>query len=79
MPLVGTCGGFQHVVVEFARNVLGVPDADHAETSPDADRLVVTPLACSLVGQRQTVHLGPDSRVAQKYGSAVSFRPIRTR
>ena len=24
VPLLGTCGGFQHIVVEYARNVLGV-------------------------------------------------------
>lgn len=28
VPLLGTCGGFQHVVVEFARNVLGITDQD---------------------------------------------------
>jgi CTP synthase (UTP-ammonia lyase) len=62
-PFLGTCGGFQHALIEFARNVVGVTTADHAETAqatcnligdnlpvavPD---LVVTPLACSLVGQ----------------------------
>lgn len=52
VPLLGTCGGFQHVVIEFARNVLGIRDAEHAETSPDASELVVVPLACSLVGQQ---------------------------
>jgi CTP synthase (UTP-ammonia lyase) len=34
LPLLGTCGGFQHVVLEFARNVLGFADAQHAETTP---------------------------------------------
>src|SRR5262245_27579178 len=31
IPLFGTCGGFQHVVLEFARNELGFRDAQHAE------------------------------------------------
>ena len=48
-PFLGTCGGFQHAVVEYARNVLGWADADHAETAPDAARAVIVPLACSLV------------------------------
>jgi len=26
IPLLGTCGGFQHVVLEHARNVLGLRD-----------------------------------------------------
>ena len=33
-PFLGTCGGFQHVLVETARNVLGISNADHAETAP---------------------------------------------
>jgi len=31
VPFLGTCGGFQHVLIEFARNVLGIADADSAE------------------------------------------------
>jgi CTP synthase (UTP-ammonia lyase) len=27
LPLLGTCGGFQHIILEFARNVLGIEDA----------------------------------------------------
>ena len=35
-PFLGTCGGFQHAVLEFSRNVLGWADAEHGETSPDS-------------------------------------------
>ena len=31
MIVLGTCAGFQHAVLEFARNVLGIKDAMHAE------------------------------------------------
>lgn len=55
LPLLATCGGFQHVVVEFARNVAGIAGADHAETNPEADELVIVPLNCSLSGQRHPV------------------------
>src|SRR5688572_827113 len=27
LPVLGTCGGFQHMVIEFARNVLDIADA----------------------------------------------------
>src|ERR1017187_3715784 len=30
VPFLGTCGGSQHAVIEFARNVLGLSAADHA-------------------------------------------------
>src|SRR5262245_33392677 len=33
-PFIGTCGGFQHAVIEYARNVLGFQDAEHAEYDP---------------------------------------------
>ena len=32
-PFLGTCGGFQYTVVEFARHVAGLLDAGHAETA----------------------------------------------
>ena len=31
VPCLGTCGGFQHMVLEYARNVLHYRDAQHAE------------------------------------------------
>lgn len=57
IPTLGTCGGFQHMVIEFARNVMGIADADHAEYDPYASKLVVTPLSCSLIGQTLEVEL----------------------
>ncbi len=47
-PFLGTCGGFQHAIIEYARNVLGWADADPAETAPDAARPVIAPLQCAL-------------------------------
>ena len=76
IPLIGTCGGFQHLVVEVARDVLGITDAEHAETSPGAPRLAVTPLACSLVGQRHPVVLEPGGRAAELYGATRVVEPF---
>jgi len=53
--------------------VLGYRDADHAETSPRASRLVITPLACSLVGQQHSVRLVPGTLAAKLYGAAESI------
>lgn len=50
VPTLGTCGGFQHMVIEFARNVLEIRDAEHAEYDPYASKLVVNPLTCDLKG-----------------------------
>lgn len=57
VPFLGTCGGFQHVVIEYARNVLGFADAQHAEYDPYASRLFVSELSCSLAGRRMQVCL----------------------
>ncbi|MCC9167888.1 CTP synthase C-terminal region-related (seleno)protein [Pontibacter harenae] len=57
MPTLGTCGGFQHMVIEFARNILGISDAEHAEYDPYSSKLVVNPLSCSLAGQVLEIEL----------------------
>lgn len=68
VPFLGTCGGFQHAVVEYARHVLGWGDADHAETAPDSQRAVIAPLACALVEATRAVRLFPGTRIASAYG-----------
>jgi CTP synthase (UTP-ammonia lyase) len=66
-PFLGTCGGFQHALLEYAHNVLGWTDAAHGETSPDADRVLLTPLACSLVEAVDSIHLREGSLIAKAY------------
>jgi CTP synthase (UTP-ammonia lyase) len=70
-PFLGSCGGFQYAIVEYARNVLGWADATHAETDAGG-RWVIAPLACSLVEQRGAVTFKPDSRIARAYGALQS-------
>ncbi|MCO8314076.1 CTP synthase C-terminal region-related (seleno)protein [Pseudomonas mandelii] len=69
-PFLGTCGGFQHAVLEFARNVLGWSDAEHGETSPEATRALLTPLTCSLVEAFDSIHLVEGSLIAKAYENA---------
>jgi CTP synthase (UTP-ammonia lyase) len=66
-PFLGTCGGFQHAVLEYSRNVLGWADAEHGETSPESERAVLTALTCSLVEAVDSIHLLPGSLIAQAY------------
>ena len=68
VPFLGTCGGFQHAVVEYARNVLDWKDAEHAEIAPDAKRAVISPLLCSLVEKTDAIRLFAGSRIASAYG-----------
>ena len=69
VPFFGTCGGFQHAVLEFARNVLGLSTAEHAETAIGSDCLVVSRLSCSLVEVEQPVFAVPGSQIAGLYGT----------
>jgi CTP synthase (UTP-ammonia lyase) len=78
-PFLGTCGGFQHAIIEYARNVLGWADAEHAETAPDAVRPVIAPLACALVDATDDVELRAGSRIAAAYGSPRSTEGYRCR
>ncbi len=75
-PLLGTCGGFQHLLVEFAQNVIGIADAAHAETET-AGTFVVTPLSCSLVGQTGALRFMPGSRLHAAYGRATAVEGYR--
>jgi CTP synthase (UTP-ammonia lyase) len=69
VPLLGTCGGFQHVILEIARNMLGFKDAEHAEYDPYASDLFISELACSLAGREMSLALAEGSRAATFYGS----------
>ncbi|QJW96327.1 CTP synthase C-terminal region-related (seleno)protein [Frigoriglobus tundricola] len=67
-PFLGTCGGFQHALLEYAHAVLGMRDAAHAETDPEAATPLITPLTCSLVEQAGKVFLLDGSRLRGWYG-----------
>ena len=69
IPCLGNCGGFQHMILEFARNVLGFVDAQHAEYNPDASRLFISRLACSLVGREMQLRFAAGSQAASIYGT----------
>jgi len=67
-PILGSCGGFQHMLLEFARSVAGIEDAEHEEEHPDAPALVLTRLSCSLIGQIRPVTTVPGTMAAAVCG-----------
>ncbi|GAA3389628.1 CTP synthase C-terminal region-related (seleno)protein [Streptomyces roseoviridis] len=71
VPFLGTCAGFQHALIEYARGVCGLTRAAHAENDPAADAgdLLVAPLACSLVGHEGAVRVTPGSLAASVLGA----------
>ncbi|MFF4016294.1 hypothetical protein [Streptomyces sp. NPDC001843] len=69
IPFLGTCGGFQHALLEYARNVCGLTRAAHAENDPDAEDPLIEALACSLVGHEAAVRIEPGSLAESVIGS----------
>ena len=77
-PFLGTCGGFQYALIEFARNVLGIADADSAENNSGSKNIVIYPVACAvpdrkgkspkLSGTVPEIRLRPGSYLQSFYG-----------
>lgn len=78
MPTFGICLGMQSMVIEFARNVLGMTDANSTEMNPQTPYNVIDLMEeqKSISNMGGTMRLGsyncalaPDSKVAEAYGS----------
>jgi CTP synthase (UTP-ammonia lyase) len=67
-PYLGTCGGFQHALLEYAEAIWGVRAPVHAELDPSAPDPVIAPLTCGLVEADGEVRFTPGSRIAAVYG-----------
>lgn len=68
VPHLGTCAGFQHTIIEFARNVLGEKEAQHEEYDPESDCLFISRLSCSLSGKEMQIYLKEGSLARSCYG-----------
>jgi CTP synthase (UTP-ammonia lyase) len=68
IPFLGTCGGFQHALLEYARNVCGLTGAEHAEVMPDAAEHLIIALDCSLTGHEEAVMVVPGTLAASITG-----------
>ncbi len=68
IPLLGTCGGFQHMLLEFARDVCGLTAVENGEQNPEAAEQLIVPLECSLLGEESTVVIAPGTIAADAMG-----------
>lgn len=69
---LGTCGGFQHALMEFSENVLG-RTAQHQETDTSAKEPLIAKLSCSLVGTKARVVVAPGNDFAKWLGGEESI------
>lgn len=80
-PFLATCGGFQYTLIECARNVIGIKDADSAENNSGSQNIVIYPVACAvpdrkgnapkLSGVVPEIRLRPGSYLQSFYGKDV--------
>jgi CTP synthase (UTP-ammonia lyase) len=70
IPFLGTCGGFQHAMLEFARDVCGLPSASHTEYGSGGGDGFIVELSCSLAGHEAAINLTPGSLVEQLLGTS---------
>jgi CTP synthase (UTP-ammonia lyase) len=75
---LGTCGGFQHAIMEYAEAAWGVAAA-HAEIDADAVDPVISPLTCGLVEQTGQLYFEPRSRLALIYGTTTASEQYHCR
>lgn len=71
IPFLGTCGGFQHALMEYAASVLK-HSAAHQETEPDADSPLIAKLSCSLAESKARVLAKRGSRYEALIGKVDS-------
>jgi len=67
IPFLGTCGGYQHAALEFARNELGFVNAGNSEVDPHCEMPLVSALACKLVEVSDRIFFASDSKIADIY------------
>ena len=69
-PFLGTCGGYQHALVEFARNVLGFAEAGISEIDPNCPMPLVSSLVCALIDESDPVLPERDGLIERLCGPA---------
>lgn len=63
IPYLGTCGGYQHAILEYAQNVLGYTHAELEEENPTANMPLISALSCRLVDEDQKITIEKNSKL----------------
>ena len=70
VPCIGNCGGFQHIILEYARHELGFDSAQSEEYDPNSPHIFISALSCSLRGRAMKLEFVPGSLVERLYGES---------
>ena len=77
IPFLGTCGGFQHAILEYAHNMLGLMNAEHAEINPNAELPLLARVECSLVEVSQKIVVTKPGPFHDAYGADSGMEGFR--
>jgi CTP synthase (UTP-ammonia lyase) len=77
LAFLGTCGGFQHAVMEIAQSVWGLPAPAHAELDPAAPDPIIVALGCAIIDASADLRIGAGSRLFAAYGGATAREQYR--
>jgi CTP synthase (UTP-ammonia lyase) len=67
IPFLGTCGGFQHAILELAESLAGIEAPRHAEYGIEEGAVIVE-LECSLVGHEGSITYTPGTLIQRIAG-----------
>jgi len=70
-PFIGTCGGFQHAVIEYGRNVLHIKELQDLSFDLYQSNDYIKALSCSLVGQTRQITINKASYLYDIYGEKI--------
>ncbi len=68
LPFLGTCGGYQHAALEFARNALGYAEAGSTEIDAATSLPVVVAMSCPLIDRKDSVRFDEGAELRRIYG-----------
>jgi len=76
-PFLGTSAGFQYAILEFARHVLGLSEADHQKSNPKSSVPLISPLGVAMAGVKARVRFTRGSALNRAYGTTESVEEYR--
>lgn len=77
IPYLGTCGGYQHAILEFAINELGLTKACLEEEDPSGEMLLISALPCRLVDEERKITIEEDTHLGRIMGTSVIAEEYR--
>lgn len=79
LPFLGTCGGYQHAIIEYAQNVLGYTQAGNVEVDANTPMPLIAPLSCALVEAEGEIRFEVNARIHKIYGTPSTAEKYRCR